>query len=213
MRLSQSHLTLGLVAINVILFIAMLVPSVNQTFLVSGAFFPFRLLGGNAGLIGSGTIIPAWITPVSAAFLHGGLTHLMFNMLMLILIGHIIERVLGWKYMALLYVIGIYSAASAEMIVHPSSQNPIIGASGAISALMGAYVMLFPNKPPKSFGSIPAHIARPIHMLLGWISINFMMAAAGPGMGMNIAIYSHIGGFIAGLILAKPLLLLRYRKA
>ena len=90
---------------------------------------------------------------------------------------------------------------------------PVIGASGAMSAIIGAYVVLFPNKQPKNWGPIPASIARPLHLLAAWVALNLALGFVAPGLGMGIAIWSHIGGFVAGLLLARPLLLWRYRKA
>lgn len=90
---------------------------------------------------------------------------------------------------------------------------PAIGASGAISAIIGAYVLLFPNAQPKAWGPIPANIARPVHLTLAWAALNLALGFVGPGLGIGIAIWSHIGGFVAGLFLARPLLLWRYRKA
>jgi membrane associated rhomboid family serine protease len=90
---------------------------------------------------------------------------------------------------------------------------PAVGASGAIAAIIGAYVLLFPNQQPKPWGRIPANIARPLHLTIAWIALNLAIGFVGPGLGIGIAIWSHIGGFVAGLLLARPLLLWRYRKA
>jgi membrane associated rhomboid family serine protease len=127
--------------------------------------------------------------------------------------GRMTERVLGWQGLGILYVAGIIAASAAEFLAHPSSQTPVIGASGAISAVIAVYMLLFPNKEPKPWGPIPVAIARPLQLLAMWVLINLMIGFAGPGMGLGIAIWSHIGGFIAGLLLAKPLLRWRYRNA
>jgi membrane associated rhomboid family serine protease len=73
--------------------------------------------------------------------------------------------------------------------------------------------LLFPNKQPKRWGPVPAAIARPLHLTLAWIGLNLAMGFVGPGLGIAIAIWSHIGGFVMGLALARPLLLWRYRNA
>jgi hypothetical protein len=71
----------------------------------------------------------------------------------------------------------------------------------------------FPNKKPKAWGPIPAEYARPLHLTIAWAGLNLALGFVGPGLGIAIAIWSHIGGFIAGLLLARPMLLWRYRRA
>ena len=125
----------------------------------------------------------------------------------------------GGLFLAL-YFVSAYAAAGTEWLAAdlqlPMSLDmmaPAIGASGAISGIIGAYVLLFPNKQPKPWGPIPAEIARPLHLTLAWIGLNLAMGFVGPGLGIGIAIWSHIGGFMIGLAIARPLLLWRYRKA
>ncbi len=180
---------------------------------VAGGLFPVRFLDSRPAAFGNEFLLPVFLTPLSAAFLHGGLVHAIMNMLMLLLIGRIVEPVLGWPRLLLLYVIGAYAAAAVEFIAHPHSMAPVVGASGALSAVIAAYAMLFPNKQPVNWGPLHAKYARPLHLLLGWVGLNLLLGFAGPGIGMNIAIWSHIGGFIAGLLLAWPLLRWKYRKA
>ena len=117
------------------------------------------------------------------------------------------------------YVAGGFAAALTQAVVTlhwagtAAASIPNVGASGAIAAVIGAYVLLFPNQQPKPWGPIPANIARPLHLTIAWVGLNLAMGFVGPGLGIGIAIWSHIGGFIVGLLLARPLLLWRYRKA
>lgn len=213
MRFPRGPVTNALVALNVAIAVVLLVPLWWQHAVVSGGLFPVRLNGDNSAFTDIGFLVPAWLTPLTAAFLHGGIAHVVLNMLMLLLIGKMVERVLGGGIYLLLYVVGAYAAALAEYIVAPNSMTPVIGASGAISAIIGAYVMLFPNKQPKDWGPIPASIARPLHLFVAWTLLNLAMGFVAPELGLGIAIWSHIGGFAAGLLLVRPLLLWRYRKA
>ena len=200
-----------LIAINILVAAVLLWPGLANNAIIAGGFIPARFtLNADAG---SYFLLPIWITPVSSAFLHGGLMHLMLNMLMLAFTGKMMERVLGGKGLLILYFAGIFASCAAEFIASPYSPSPVIGASGAISALLGAYVILFPNKEPKPWGPIPAGYARPIQLLLLWSVINLMMGFVSPGMGYSIAVFAHIGGFAVGLLLAHPLLRWRYRNA
>lgn len=213
MRFPRGPVTNILVALNVAIAIVLLVPLWWQHVVILGGMFPARFGAGAAAFADVGMAVPAILTPVSAAFIHGGVAHVLLNMVMLLLIGKMVERVLGGGIYLLLYVVGAYAAALAEYIVAPTSMTPIIGASGAISAIVGAYVMLFPNKQPKDWGPIPASIARPLHLLAAWTALNLAMGFVAPDLGLGIAIWSHIGGFTAGLLLVRPMLLWRYRKA
>ena len=213
MRIPRGPVTNALVALNVAIALVLLVPVWWQHAVIAGALFPARFGAGAGAFADAGLMVPAILTPVSAAFLHGGIAHVVLNMLMLLLIGKMVERVLGPFMYLLLYLVGAYAAALAEYVVAPNSMIPVIGASGAMSAIIGAYVVLFPNKQPKNWGPVPASIARPLHLLLAWVALNLALGFVAPSLGMGIAIWSHIGGFVAGLFLARPLLLWRYRKA
>ena len=213
MRFPRGPVTNVLVALNVAIVLVLLVPVWWQHAVIAGALFPARFGAGASAFADVGFMVPAILTPISAAFLHGGIAHVVLNMLMLLLIGKMVERVLGPFMYLLLYFIGAYAAALAEYVVAPDSMIPVIGASGAMSAVIGVYVVLFPNKQPKDWGPIPASIARLLHLLAAWVALNLALGFVAPGLGMGIAIWSHIGGFVAGLLMARPLLLWRYRKA
>ncbi len=213
MRMPPGPLTNILVATNVVLGLSMLWPAGWSQMVMAGALYPARFSVGDTQFADIPGLLPVWLTPFSSAFLHGGIMHLVLNMAMLLLVGRITERVLGWQGLGLLYIIGIITAAAAEILVHPTSTTPIIGASGAISAVIAVYMLLFPNGEPKSWGNIPLTVSRPLQLLFMWVMINLMIGFVSPGMGIGIAIWSHIGGFIAGLLLARPLLRWRYRNA
>ena len=213
MRFPRGPVTNVLVALNVAIAAVLLVPIWWQHAVIAGALFPARFGDGASAFADAGVMVPAILTPVSAAFLHGGIAHVVLNMVMLLLIGKMVERVLGPFMYLLLYFVGAYAAALAEFVASPNSMTPVIGASGAISAIIGAYVILFPNKQPKNWGPIPASIAHPLHLLVAWAALNLAIGFVAPGLGMGIAIWSHIGGFFAGLLLVRPMLLWRYRKA
>lgn len=220
MQFPSGPVTNALIIINLAVAAILLVPSWWQYAVVSGGLFPIRLSGDSSAFGDITFLVPALLTPLTAAFLHGGIAHVIMNMLMLLLIGKMVERVLGGGLFLTLYLVSAYVAAGTEWLAAylqlPMSLDmmaPAIGASGAISGVIGAYLLLFPNKQPKPWGPVPAGIARPLHLTLAWIGLNLAMGFVGPGLGIGIAIWSHIGGFVIGLALARPLLLWRYRKA
>lgn len=175
---------------------------------VLGGFIPARL----SGLV-LPYAVPVWLTPLSATLLHGGLLHLGFNLLMLYYCGREDEVALGRAGVALLYVIGAYAAAAAQYAAGPHSPIPMIGASGAVSALVGAYAMLYGQRRPSK---LAPELARWLHiawLAIAWIAFQLMLGLVSRGQGMAIATAAHVGGFLAGVLLARPLLRWRYRKA
>lgn len=160
------------------------------------------------------TLLPAWITPLTATLIHGGIVHLALNMVMFVYCALMTERALGTKGVIILYVIGAYAAAAGQWAQDPQALLPTIGASGAISAIVAAYAVLFSERPVPAIGPIPAGVVRVLWLGAAWIGIQLLIGYAGLGADMpQIAIGAHIGGFLAGLILTRPLLLWRYRGA
>lgn len=176
---------------------------------VFAGFIPARL----SGVVELAGALPVWITPLSAALVHGGWLHLGINMLMLVFAGSMIERVIGGQGLLFAYVIGAVVASLSQYIVDPGSPIPMVGASGAISALFGLYALFF-GQPKQVTRS--QKLNRWIHVawLLGaWVALQWMAGYLAGGEGVMLATPAHIGGFIAGLLLQRPLLLWRYRKA
>jgi len=173
-----------------------------------GGFIPARLSG--LPVIGA---LPVWLTPLSATLLHANAIHIGFNLLMLFYCGREDEVALGPAGVLVLYLVGAYAAAVAQYIAGPHSDVPMIGASGAISALVGAYAMLYGQRRPSRY---PPAVARWLHiawLAAAWIAVQLMLGLVSSTKAMPIATAAHIGGFIAGLVLARPMLAWRYRKA
>jgi membrane associated rhomboid family serine protease len=173
-----------------------------------GGFIPLRFSGQAAGFI-----IPAMLTPFTAALIHGGLFHLVMNMLLLVICGRAVETVLGSGALVALYLAGAVAAAAGQFVAGPGSPVPMIGASGAISAVLAVYAMLFGRNEVKPIGPIPAHWVRALWLAAGWIGVQLLIGLATIDSAFQIAIAAHIGGFLIGLALARPLLAWRYRGA
>ncbi|MBB4640044.1 rhomboid family intramembrane serine protease [Rhizorhapis suberifaciens] len=175
---------------------------------VFGGFIPLRASGGLAVPGG----VPVWLTPLTAAFLHAGLLHLSLNMVMLLFCGRFVEKVLGGKLLLLLFLIGAYAAAATEFLFHPSSDNPMIGASGAISAIIGTYALLFSQQEVRAIGFLSANAVRILWLAAAWTIIQIMIGIVSLGGIGRIAIGAHIGGFVAGLLLTKPMVYARFKQ-
>jgi membrane associated rhomboid family serine protease len=157
--------------------------------------------------------VPAALTPLTATLVHSGLIHLGFNLLMLLWCGTAVERTIGPLGLVILYVVGAYAAAAAQWAADPAGIVPTIGASGAISAVVGAYALSFGRA--KAFTN-NLRLNRWINvawLLAAWIVLQMMMGWLAGGQGYLLATPAHVGGFAAGLLLQRPLLLWHYRKA
>jgi len=179
---------------------------------VAAGFIPAtvtEMIGSPDGIL----MLPVWITPLSATLVHGGFLHLALNLVMLVYCGRMLERAIGSAPLAFLYLVGAYGAAAGQWALDPQGVAPMIGASGAASAFIAAYAMLFAEQPVPSIGPFPSRVVRVVWLAVAWIGIQSLVGFVMLGGGQAIAIGAHIGGFIVGLALARPLLLWRYRTA
>ena len=172
-------------------------------------FIPIR----GQGVGGDEALAPFFLTPLTATLVHGGFMHLVFNLLMLLFCGRPVETIIGSRQLILLYVLGAYAAAASQYALDPLAPTPMIGASGAISAVLGAYSMLFGRNKVKVANPALATWLNALWLIAAWIVLQMIVGMTFETVATRIAIAAHIGGFITGLILAKPLLLLRYRGA
>jgi len=172
-------------------------------------FIPARLSGAEPPW----PAVPALLTPLTATIVHANLLHLATNLVVLVWCGNAVERALGRSSLVVVYLVGAYAASAAQWLSDPHSVVPMIGASGAISAVMAAFALSF-GRPHMATKSIRLnrwlHIG---HLLLAWVVIQLMVGWVAGGQGFLLATPAHIGGFIAGLLLQRPLLLWRYRTA
>ncbi|MGH7148108.1 MAG: rhomboid family intramembrane serine protease [Nitrospiraceae bacterium] len=175
----------------------------------SGDTFAFQygaipaLLFGQADLPEPVVPIPAYTTLITSMFLHGGWMHLIGNMLYLWVFGNNIEDVMGHgKYVVFYLTCGILAALS-HALTDPSSTIPMIGASGAISGVLGAYVLLFPRArvlilmPGLGATSVPAGVVLGMWFVMQLLSGGMSIGSKGGG----VAFFAHIGGFVAGMAL------------
>lgn len=158
-------------------------------------------------------LLPVWLTPLTATLVHADWTQLLINSVMLVYCGQRVERAIGPRLLALLYGLGAYAAALGQWALDPRSLAPVIGASGASSALIAAYALLYAERPVPAIGPIPSRVVRIAWLAAAWIGFQSLYGLAAGLGGGAIAIGTQIGGFLAGLALARPLLLWRYRRA
>ncbi len=144
---------------------------------------------------------------LTSMFLHGSWMHLLGNMWFLWIFGNNIEDSMGPGRFGLFYALSGAAAALLQVMINPSSGIPMVGASGAISGVMGAYLVLYPRV--RVFTMVPigffiTSIALPAWtMLLYWMALQFLGVLVGRSEGGGVAFGAHIGGFVAGVVLIK----------
>jgi len=172
-------------------------------------FIPARLSGAPVPW----AAVPAILTPLSATLVHSGLLHLGFNLLIFAWCGSNVERVLGRGPVILIYVVGAYAAAASQWLVDPHSTIPMIGASGAISAVIGAFALSFGRAKMITRSARVNRWINIVWLMVAWVVLQVLVGWTAEGQGYLLATPAHIGGFIAGVVLQRPLLLWRYRSA
>jgi membrane associated rhomboid family serine protease len=198
--------TWGLIAINVAVFLAYA-----------------RLLGDDAALMrlfGDWAMIPARITAgdgyatiLTSMFLHGGIMHIIGNMLFLFIFGDNMEDSFGHAGFLAFYLAAGVLAALAHVLADPASPVPTVGASGAIAGVMGGYLLLFPKARVDVLVILVVIVrmfALPAWIVLGaWFALQILSGASTQGVGGGVAYWAHAGGFLAGLALTLPTFLRR----
>ena len=200
--------TWALAAVTAVAFVVILLSGREQEVFLQLGFIPLRLHSDVPG-----AWIPVWLTPLTATLVHGGLFHLAMNLLLLVWCGREVERILGPRSVVTLYVIGAYFAAAGQYVADPMSAIPMVGASGAISALVGAFALSFSRPKPIVRNFRVNRALNTLWILVAWVVLQWMTSLLMGMSGIALATGAHVGGFIAGVLLQKPLLLWRYRKA
>ena len=198
-------ITLGLILTNGLVFYhQMSLDTVeSQNFIFKWGAIPYQIHHGE--VLREFPEIPLPLTIFSSMFLHGGFLHLFGNMLYLWIFGNNIEDTLGHLRFLLFYLVCGLVAGLAQVFSNPESTVPMIGASGAVAGVLGAYLLLFPGARILTLFFIFIFIKfvrLPALIVLGfWFFIQLL--GVWGGSISNVAFFAHVGGFIAGLILVK----------
>ena len=226
-RVRTPYFTYILIALNVLVFVFFQGLGTNERFTYAFSTVPEEIRTGEdvarAIRIEVGTEVATinlqptpghvYLTLLTSMFMHGSLMHLLGNMLFLWIFGDNVEDDLGHaRYLAFYLVTGIAASLAHILSTFTFGDNPFIpslGASGAISGVMGGYLLLHPHRRVRvimfrMLTEVPAYVAVGLWFVFQLISA-FGVIGQGPQSGGGVAFMAHIGGFIAGAILAKPL--------
>jgi len=203
---SRPVVTYLIILLNVLVFLYMLrlgTEAAVERFVFTRGAIPAQLTG-RAG----GTPAAAYPTLVTSMFVHGGWAHLGGNMLYLWVFGDNVEDLMGHAGFLIFYLLAGLAAVGAHILANPASPVPLIGASGAIAGVLGAYLVLFPRARiislvPLGFFlrvvAVPAVFFLPLWFLLQFV---YGLASLG-GEAATVAWWAHVGGFVAGALLVR----------
>jgi membrane associated rhomboid family serine protease len=200
-NVSFQYVTVTLIAVNVAVFLweVSLGAQLERAIFAYGAI-P-AVLFGEARLPPGVAEVPSWATLLTSMFLHGGWMHLLGNMLFLWIFGDNVEDSMGHVRYLVFYLLCGVLAALVHALSDPRSEIPVVGASGAISGVLGAYLVLHPRARLLVLAMSVIPLRLPAFVVLGlWIVMQF----AGLGGQSDIAFLAHIAGFIAGAALIVP---------
>ncbi len=213
--------TIGIIVVNAVAWLVVqgmgasepLARSVCQLGLIPGELLrsapPGTTVPLGPGLQCVLTAEPHWWTVLTSMFMHGGWLHVLGNMWFLWVFGNNIEDSMGHARFVAFYLLSGVAAAAAQVLVSPSSVVPMVGASGAISGVMGAYILLYPRVRVHTLvtlGFFVTTVALPAYVMLGyWFVLQLLLGTVGALSRMEggVAFWAHVGGFVAGLVLVK----------
>lgn len=204
-------LVYSLIAANVVVFVAEvgMSPERLMAFVQQYGLVPSHVTDA---LRGEAPLVSALILPMFASmFLHGGWLHLIGNMWFLHIFGDNVEDRLGHAMFLVLYLASGVAAASMQYFIAPESDVPVIGASGAIAGVLGAYVVRWPNARVVTMLPMLIVIELPAVLVLGlWFLLQFVQGAASLGVQFThgVAYWAHVGGFVTGAVLMVVMMLI-----
>jgi membrane associated rhomboid family serine protease len=198
------YVTVALLGVTILVFFAQASESQQGAALMLYRYglLPVVLFGSGQ-LDASIALLPAWASLITSMFLHGGFMHIAGNMLFLWVFGDNVEDSMGHRRFVVFYLVCGVAAGLAHAMANPASELPMVGASGAISGILGAYFVLHPKVKVwvLMFAWLPLKL--PTYVILGgWIALQ-VFNSLNPGDSSNVAWWAHIAGFAAGALLIR----------
>jgi membrane associated rhomboid family serine protease len=212
--------TYAIIALNVIVFVILQSLGYNDAFTYAFSLVPKEITTGTdiTGVVAitdsagkvlgqlrhQPTPLPVYFNFLSSMFMHGDIMHIFGNMLFLWIFADNVENRIGSFRFAIFYVICGLAAALGQIVMDTNSVIPMLGASGAISGVLGGYLLLFPNKQVRAImfnfmmTTIPAFVALGL-----WFAFQILQGYLSGNAQGGVAYAAHIGGFVAGLVLIK----------
>jgi membrane associated rhomboid family serine protease len=213
--------TVALIALNALVFLIFQGASADDSTTFRFGAIPFELShpGRRCELVSPTSVAcgelggqpPTWLTVFTSMFMHGGVLHLLGNMLFLWIFGNTVEDSMGRARFVVFYLLGGVAALALQAAVDPSSVVPTVGASGAVAGVLGGYALLYPRARVVTLVLLVflvTVITLPALVVLGlWFVVQLLFGAADlaqpAGEAGGVAYFAHVGGFLFGLALIR----------
>ena len=195
-------MTFTLIALNILVFLYELANGSSQEVITGLGLLPSMATAHPLAF-------ETWRHVLSSMFTHGGFAHIAFNMLYLWIFGNNVEDMMGSFKFLIFYLLAGALAAGTHIVMSPHSQVPMVGASGAIAGVLGAYVVLFPRARVRTLIFLGAFVRisdlSALWVLGSWFVLQLISGVANIGnlSGGGVAFWAHIGGFVAGVVLVR----------
>jgi membrane associated rhomboid family serine protease len=208
----KARFTLGVAAVTAAIWFVLAVGRLTGEAAARAGFDPQRFSETTAG---DAILLPLPLQPAFFPLVHLSIYQLLINLLALIACGRIVESVVGGRSLLFLYLVGAYAGAAAHFLAWPLDYGLLVGSGGAVAAVVGAYAMLEGRARLRVAGKGGVRALNLLWIGAAWIAIETALGFATLPAGRPVAIgwAACLGGFLAGVALAKPLLLWRWRKA
>ncbi|TET93916.1 MAG: rhomboid family intramembrane serine protease [Candidatus Zixiibacteriota bacterium] len=204
----KPYLTVSLIVVNSLIFFYSISLGARgfQLFTIQFGYIPVEFVSGLE--LTPQLAASAYLTPFTSMFMHGGWLHLIGNMLFLWIYGNNVEDYFGPVKFLLFYIVSGLAAIALYTLFGPSSQVPLVGASGAIAGVMGAYIVLHPRAriTVLVIFFFIQFVVLPAKVVLGiWFVYQLLMSMIGSATGGGVAWMAHVGGFAFGWAILKLL--------
>ena len=217
-RQIQPIVNYAIIGVNVLVFLFLQQVGSNENFTNAFALVPKEIttgidltgiqilrdsLGNTGEIHHYASPLPVYFNFLSSMFMHGDIMHIFGNMLFLFIFGDNLENAIGHIRYLVFYLLCGFAAAAGQILMGPDSIIPMLGASGAISGVLGGYILLFPSRPVRAIifnfvTTVPAFVAIGI-----WIVYQLVLGYLSPSGDGGVAYAAHIGGFIMGIATIK----------
>jgi membrane associated rhomboid family serine protease len=217
-RTITPYINYAIIGLNILVFVLLQGFGGNDAFTYAFSLVPREITSGvdlsgtqivhdSLGHVGRITLysspVSVYFNFLTSMFMHGGFAHIFGNMLFLWIFGDNLENLLGHIRYLIFYLLCGIAAALAQVLMAPDSVIPMLGASGAISGVLGGYILMFPRRQVRAviyyyYTTVPAYVAIGI-----WIVYQLVLGYLSSAEEGGVAYSAHIGGFIAGLALVK----------
>ena len=200
-------------ALSVLVYFMCQLPGFDEVIAASCGVISVRFYGAGDELGTIATILPVWLTPFTAPFIHTGLFDVILSVLIFILLGSLTEKILGWQGILVLFIGGALTGAASVILLTPDSLLAVTGSANTNAAVIAAYFVLHPIANTVPWGRLSGQQTKYIQLLILWFILSLATGFPTDFESLVQRVLAPVFSFGAGLLLTMPLLRWKYRNA